>query len=621
MLDIQSSFGFDHSDTGTFIAPVEPVTTSKTLKALRESGEDFEWYPTSQSQIDTIKNDIGRLKEAYEISGRNEQPTILDIGAGDGRVVTALRDLLNEEKDKLDEPFKAYAVEKSTVHINSYRSKNISLIGTDFYETNLISKTADFAFVNPPYSDYAAWVARILEELDFTVLYAVIPQRWVDNKDIKAAMQNRGLEYSEILAESDFFDAERKARAKVHVVRFSFMDMSAEAVAEEMAAYEKRFQDRNRMFHPYRASLGINKTSPFLMFIDKELGLKKTNSTTTNEFNEHVERERIKREMNDETSETFEIVKSRGVLWALLEQYERDMTRTLEQYKLIGQLDGALLAELGVKHEDLVTGVRAKLLGFRRVYWSMLFNHLDVIKEKLTSENKTALLNELSQTALDITYTNAVYVISYAVDMGNELIEESLISVYKKLTSEESILRYYKSNERVFSDRWRYSQYEEGDPSRECKRVLDYRFIHSGSSNFSSYSWEHGINENTRQFTNDLIVVFRLLGYSNLHMSEAYENMEAGKAYLIRGNTPDGKTIDLLKIKYYLNGNRHLAFNQAAMLKFNVTISRILGWCRSKEDFADETDSKTMPTDEVWSISDTMKIQANNILSLTCQPQ
>ena len=48
MLDYQSSFGFDHSDTGTYIAPVEPVSTTKTLKALQEAGEDFQWYPTTQ---------------------------------------------------------------------------------------------------------------------------------------------------------------------------------------------------------------------------------------------------------------------------------------------------------------------------------------------------------------------------------------------------------------------------------------------------------------------------------------------------------------------------------------------------------------------------------------------
>ena len=43
-----------------------------------------------------------------------------------------------------------------------------------------------------------------------------------------------------------------------------------------------------------------------------------------------------------------------------------------------------------------------------------------------------------------------------------------------------------------------------------------------------------------------------------------------------------------MKIRFYKNGNRHLCFDKAFMLSINVTVSRLLGWCRNKEEFAKE---------------------------------
>jgi len=46
-------------------------------------------------------------------------------------------------------------------------------------------------------------------------------------------------------------------------------------------------------------------------------------------------------------------------------------------------------------------------------------------------------------------------------------------------------------------------------------------------------------------------------------------------------------------------------------------VSRLLGWCRNKEEFAQETESKNVPSDHVWSLSDTMKVSTKQILALT----
>jgi hypothetical protein len=573
-------------------------TTLSLVQELKNGNQDFEWYPTTTEQIQIITNDIKEIKENFDFTDRYSQPVkVLDIGAGDGRVLKAIQSSFDQ-----DEHFNidAFAIEKAPIHTATYREKGITLLGTEFNQINFISKKCEIAFVNPPYSEFSYWLQTLINHLNFSLLYAVIPERWVNDPAIKEAMKLRGVKFSKVLAESDFLNADRAARAKVNIVRFSFNDLIA----------DEKYDSRR-----YKPNVSRDYTDPFQLFIENELGLKKTYSETTEKFSEYYERERVKREMATEGTACFELVESKGILWALLDNYERDLASTLEQYKLISAIDAKLLQELGVDYDALRKGAKEKLLGYRNVYWSLLFEKLEAISSRLTSNHKKDLLNKLSANALDFTYTNAVYIIQYAVEVGNELIEQSLIDVYKNLTSPDAISRYYKSNEHVYSDDWRYTK----DANKNVKYLLDYRFIHSNWGNFGSNSWDKGLTEGAREFTNDLLVAFKLLGYSDLYTTCAYEHMSYGDKISIMGTAPDGDVIELVTIKYYKNGNRHLKFNQEAMLRFNVTVSRLLGWVRSKDDFINESETTKPVDDNVWEISNEMKVTSSNILKLTCK--
>ena len=225
-------------------------------------------------------------------------------------------------------------------------------------------------------------------------------------------------------------------------------------------------------------------------------------------------------------------------------------------------------------------------------------------------------MNTLKSNSLDFTYKNALYVIDFTVKEANELIEDSLTSVYQMLTSESSISRYYVSNERVYKDDWRYNRYDGYKPQEECKRVLDYRFIFSSWSNFGQYDFQRGLNESAAKFTDDLMVVFRLLGYSNVRTDRTYQSMSPGGKIIVTGTDTSGKEIELLHVKYYGKGTRHLKFDSHAMLRFNVAVAKILGWCRSREEYAQETEAKKAPTESVWSVADDMRITPNAMLAL-----
>lgn len=67
---------------------------------LKDNQQDFEWYPTTDEIIEAIKNDL----ENQKLDGKY---SVLDCGAGDGRVLNALTE------------GRKYAIEKSKPLLNA----------------------------------------------------------------------------------------------------------------------------------------------------------------------------------------------------------------------------------------------------------------------------------------------------------------------------------------------------------------------------------------------------------------------------------------------------------------------------------------------------------------------
>src|SRR5690606_14034262 len=98
---------------------------------------------------------------------------------------------------------------------------DIITIGTDFNEQTLLDKECDITICNPPYAFFQEWAIKIIRESCASKAYLVIPKRWEDNVDIQEALKRRNAK-AEVIGEFDFLEADRKARAKVHVVKIDF---------------------------------------------------------------------------------------------------------------------------------------------------------------------------------------------------------------------------------------------------------------------------------------------------------------------------------------------------------------------------------------------------------------
>jgi hypothetical protein len=172
------------------------------LQQVKAAGEDFEWYPTTEEMIAAVARRIP-----------TSAGSIMDIGAGDGRVLLALA-------KRCEDTPELFSIEKSML-LAQAQPESITPVGADFWEQNLRALRADYIFCNPPYSDFEAWVVKIIETAFTFKAFLVIPRRWKESAAIQRALTLRGAT-TKVIYEGTFENAERAARAVIDIVEVSF---------------------------------------------------------------------------------------------------------------------------------------------------------------------------------------------------------------------------------------------------------------------------------------------------------------------------------------------------------------------------------------------------------------
>lgn len=499
--------------------------TTQLIIELKEAGQDFEWYPTTQGMIDAVKKKIP-----------SNASSLMDIGAGDGRVLQSLA-------EKGDAPL-LYAIEISPV-LRGRWAEEIIPVGTDLFEQNLSALPVDYIFSNPKYSEYEEWVCKIVSEGFAKKAFLVIPERWVNSNAIDQALKRRGAD-ARVIHHDDFSSADRQSRAVIDIVEVSF---------------PKECDYRENVKDPFDIWFNQN-----IEFFDK-----------AGEFKESESESQLARRFSNAT--IVEMVE------AYLDEY-----RLLESnYRSIFKLDSGILKELGVNKDAIRSGLKTKISGLKTKYWRVLFTRIDAITSRLTTGSREKLLRKLTgNTSVEFTASNAYSIILWAIQNANKYFDDQLIDLFFELSTFEGVLNY-KSNTRAWvKDGWRYT-----NTSRvNTHYVLDYRFVVTKWRTFNKETygkWDYpgNLHKDCHNLIADVIAVLSNLGFltsSEDSLDRTWHPGEWEDFYLI--NSGD----ILFQVKAYKNGNMHFRFNQDAIKTLNINVGRLLKWVRTAEDVAREMD-------------------------------
>jgi hypothetical protein len=554
----------------------KPTGTSKKVRILQTANEDFEWYPTTDEILAAFADDLyGQAKTLSSMNNNkeishnkhhydNETNTnhdlisigsMLDVGAGDGRVFNAIKDKSKSRRFRVENK---YGIEIANAQSDDLIRKGVFIIGRDFFQTSLIDKKYAVIFSNPPYSIYEDWTLRLLRESAFLVMYLVLPVRWEANKEILYEMTR--FDY-ESIGEYDFSQGERAARARVNLIRI---------------------RNKTRRYEDYRGYKYTEyvEQDPFVRWIEKYIG-------TFDEVSE--------KEVRDyEEEEKFLALKRDNDIDQLVDDYSTEMNSLLDGMKSIKSLPACVTKALKIDKKSLHQTIKEEIATLKKRYWRLAFGKLDAVTERLTYDTRNKLLGEMEEfKTLDFNAGNIRSIVIWIIEHHNEYVKEQTVALFNSLT-EPDYIKAYKSNIHWDKDTWRYSRYEAKYPNgKPEKYILDYRFVARSRAGYRGYGDKSSL-------VDDLIVVLRGLGADISQIIKINAMIKQKKQEAIFYNYAKQKTENAFECRFYENGNVHLKVNQALMTKFNVEVARILGWIRSPKDIQDEFEVNEKEAVELW---------------------
>lgn len=524
---IQTHLGAPPTNQGDFRA---------LLRSVQASGEDFEWYPTTDRMIEVVTRRLDKTADS-----------IMDIGAGDGRVLARLAERFENSPN-------LYAIEKSTVLIKA-QPEGVIPVGTDLFEQNLACLPVDYIFCNPPYSEFETWACMIIESGHARKAFLVLPRRWKENDGIELSLKKRGAT-ARVLHSDDFFDGPRQARAVIDIVEVSF------PMKDDGRYWRKEVKD------------------PFDIWFDEHIST----------FDQEDEEGR--RSSYDVEQEALARVRHLSTIEDLVEAYREEYGRMEANYRAIFQLDYALLKELGVNKEAVREGIKTKMAGLKSRYWTVLFERLDAITNRLSTATKAKFTERLTgRVALAFTSSNAYAVVLWAIKNANKYFDEQTVTLYRELSTFDGVLNY-KSNIRTWEKNdWRYYRWNDDGGKRPDRYALDYRIVvqrHGGisSGEFGRYDHPGNLYKGCHELIADVVAVLYNLGFPSLGRRSTDIEWHSGQW---RDWYKVGSPGEILfQVKAHKNGNLHFRFLPEAIKALNVEAGRLLGWLRGPSDVVEE---------------------------------
>lgn len=532
------------------------TTTNHLVRTLKQNGEDFEFYPTTNAMIQVIADDL--KNKAYR---RNESQyqSILEIGAGDCRVSKSLKEFECVSQ--------IYVIEKVVTHIKNLPPM-ATLVGTEFLETNLSGIEAEIVFSNPPYSMYELWASNIIANSFASVIYLILPSRWVNSPAIKRALDSRNM-VAKIIGTDDFLDADRTARAKVDILR----------ICDKAKIISHAQQEPHRkLFASHLEFIMGNKSDPLAQLFDD------FEKIDDNSFD------------SSDSERIHEIFAKADTIEELVIFYNHDLAKIQRDFDGIKQVSPLLLKKFGVNRDTVLETIKHSTSKLKNDYWSEFLNCYEPIVQRLTRASRNSIYKTLLDEAkkIDFTVSNCYAMTLIAIERANDYTDRQIKNLFETHINKENIAAY-KSNSKVFENNsWRYSREDKIAYFARCK--LEYRLV---CDYYLEYTYSpNAIANQLQSIINDYIVVARTLNMdARFDMVDDLSIGEKIEAYCF-----DGKAVRqvLFDIRFYKKGTYHIRLGKEFALRLNVAIGKLYGWLNTAKQASDELGEKLADVQAVF---------------------
>ncbi|ELP6119383.1 TPA: DUF4942 domain-containing protein [Vibrio vulnificus] len=526
------------------------------VKEIANTSEDYEFYPTTTEIINSVVSDINK-----HFNGAN---SFLDIGAGDGRVLSAIlkskkpSHLASEFSSSLffgdyqthKRPVELMAIEKSRKLVDVLPAE-IFPIGNDFFNMTLMSIDATVTFSNPPYSIYVQWVMKVLSETRSKAVYLVIPISWENNKHISDKIEERNATVTE-LGRFSFKDAERKANIETALLRIELPHDD---------------DQKNQPLHKWV----------------------KENILYSESFEQANEKQPISSLLSSQSSGKGALVNGSDYISSLLELYQQQSTKLLEDFRAVNSLSKAAIDALNLNVINVSRRMNDAINSLKQEFWHELFSRLDSIYMNLPSNRAHGFKSLLmKRTVADFSEENIRNLLSWihnSITLFDSEMFEDVIGGFMNGVNTQC----YKSNKSTFIDaNWRYN----ADKNKNTQYMLKTKRVV-----YSEITLSEGINEDGKLLSSlfsviqDMLVMANNRGYDT---SKSFDTLNqhvwaSGKSLeLCYYNAELDEDEILFSVKAFKKANLHFHFNERFINEINVEWGRLKGWVSSAKQASDE---------------------------------
>lgn len=545
---------------------------------------------TTDEMIEAISKDIAKSAGFISLN------SIIDVGAGDG---STLKSKYFDDNDTYVKLRRKSGIEKSVEHVSSWNN-TINFVGGDFFENSLHDIDAEVLFCHPPHSNYEAWAVKVINESYAVVNYLVLPEQWQASEAITRALADRSYSATIILAKN----SSDEDSGKVDVIRvIKSLRLDRDEMMKSVPLNSRYEEDLIEKGTYIFTCNHIKENDP----VDDQFITLLPNLATVEEKTFFTS--------DNQSDSADSIFKNSADLADMVGLYNKDKAKVIASYKALNDIDLGLFKELDIDIDTLKEKYKQSLCAVRRLYWNAFIKSYDPVTSRLTSDYADLITKEaLSKTTIEFTASNALIVTNIIIKRASAYSDQQADHLFQELSNDVNAKPYRSNTDKPSFERNRYFR----DRKLQPNYSLGFQTIKDSMFNVSAnYSNDLICGISANKVIDNISIIAKLIGMHGVVESTIADNNRVNRGIpygqLITANLKkDGKSADLLTIKFYKNGNQHLSLAKEFILRLNIYICKLHGWIEDASEAFIEMQLDGVSEEEFNTIWDDTKINSIN---------